>query len=348
MRAFRQRVVVSAVPIAVSITGAWSTLAQEPPPSAASSGQKGQSESRAGGAAASTTVAPTPSGAGSALPPASGPAIAPPAPGAPPEKVEKAKEVAKVAELTPIVPSPADATRPAFQLYAETDLPLLGLGGVMAAARLTKAQKAYCAPLCDPDVVGLNALDRLTAGYWSVPWQIASDVGLYSLMVGSAVVLVVDEGLLPALNDAVVVAESALSAAAVTSILTLAAGRPRPFLFGKSASLDVRNGGDANLSFASSHAAISFALAMSTFMATRRLHPKSRYPLVVLGAGAAIASFVGTARVLGGEHFITDALGGAVVGTSVGVLIPGLHQSPVKIVPVVSDTQRGFAVAGIF
>jgi membrane-associated phospholipid phosphatase len=348
MRAFRKRVVASAVPIAVSITGAWTTRAQEPPRSAAPSVQTRQSASLASGAAASTAAAPSPSGAGSALPPASDPAIAPPAPGAPPEKVEKAKEVAKIAELTPIVPSPADVTRPAFQLYAETDLPLLGLGGVMAAARLTKAQKAYCAPLCNPDAVGLNAVDRLTAGYWSIPWQIASDVGLYSLMLGSAVVLVADEGLLPALNDAVVVAESALSAAAVTSILTLAAGRPRPFLFGETAPLDVRNNGDANLSFASSHASISFALVTSTFMATRRLHPNAKYPLVVLGAGAAIASFVGTARVLGGEHFITDALGGAVVGTSVGVLIPALHQAPATVVPVVSDTQRGFAVAGIF
>src|SRR6476619_3431234 len=57
--------------------------------------------------------------------PADQPTIAPPAPDAPPNKVEEAKEVAKTAELTPIIPNPSDATRPAFQLYAEIDVPIL-------------------------------------------------------------------------------------------------------------------------------------------------------------------------------------------------------------------------------
>jgi hypothetical protein len=44
-------------------------------------------------------------------------------------------------------------------------------------------------------------------------------------------------------------------------------------------------------------------------------------------------------------HFITDAVGGAVVGSSVGVIIPSLHGSPVSIVPVATDGgQRGMAV----
>jgi membrane-associated phospholipid phosphatase len=339
MIALRQKVAASAIPVAVSFASVFSAQAQELPPRATSAGLHAQGPSQPAGAPSATL-----SGA-----PSTSPApIAPPAAGASPEKVEKAQEVAKVAQVTPIVPSPTDVTRPAFQLYAELDLPVLGIGAVMGAARLTKAQQAFCAPLCDANVIGLNAVDRLTAGYWSVPWQTASDVGLYSLMIGSAAVLVADEGFVDALNDAVVVAESALSATAVTSILTLAAGRPRPFLFGTSAPESVRNSGDANLSFASSHAGVSFALATSMFMATRRLHPRAAYPYVVLAVGLAAASFVGVARVMGGQHFITDALGGAIIGSSVGVLIPALHSSPTRVVPVVSDTQRGLAVSGAF
>ena len=278
---------------------------------------------------------------------ANNPAIAPPSPGAPPEKVEAAKSAAKAATLTPIVPSPKNPLRPAFQLYAEIDLPILGIGLVFEGGRLVRLQKAFCAPLCDRG--DLNALDRTTAGYWSPGWQTASDYGLYAIGVGAATLLFADEGFLPGLNDAVVVAESALAATAVASVLTLAAGRPRPFLYGDKAPASARNGADAGLSYLSSHAALSFAIATSTLVTMRRLHPHSRANWIVLGVGGAIASFVATARVLGGMHFITDVVGGSVVGMSLGVIVPSLHGSPVSVVPVAGDSgQRGIAGSARF
>jgi membrane-associated phospholipid phosphatase len=213
---------------------------------------------------------------------------------------------------------------------------------VFAEARLVRSQAAYCAPKCDPS--GLNAIDRSTAGYWSPGWQTASDYGLYAVGVGAAALIFADEGFLPGLNDSVVVAESALAATAVASIMTLAAGRPRPFLYGDKAPLSARTSADAGLSFLSSHAALSFAMATSTLVTMRRLHPGSKLTWIVAGVGGAIATFVATARVLGGMHFITDVVGGAVVGTSIGVLVPSLHASPVSIVPMAGDGQRGLAL----
>jgi membrane-associated phospholipid phosphatase len=288
-------------------------------------------------------VAPAPSTVPSAV---GTPTIATPGPGATEAKVAKAEEVAKVAEKTPIVPSPQNPTRPAFQLYTEVDLPVLGIGLVFAGARLVKTQPAYCAPLCNPS--DLNALDRVTAGFYSPAWSTASDLALYGALAGSAALLLANEGPLDALNDAVVVAESGLSATALISVMTLAAGRPRPLLFGTNAPLSERQSADASLSFLSSHVAVTSAVAASTFMAMKRLHPKSASPYLVLAAGTAFSAFVGTARVLAGQHFITDAVGGYVVGTSLGILIPALHDSPVKIVPVVSDRQQGLSFVGTF
>ncbi len=196
--------------------------------------------------------------------------------------------------MTPIVPSPQEPTRPAFQLYAESDLPILGVGIVFVSARLTRVQKAFCAPLCDPSTI--NSLDRTTAGYWSPDWGTATDVGLYAIVAGSLSVLVVDEGFLNALNDAVVIAESGIAAVAVSSLLTLATDRPRPFLFGEKAPLAERNGPDAALSYSSSHATVSFAVATSTFWALKRLHPRSPGPFVALGIGGAMAAFDGHPR----------------------------------------------------
>jgi membrane-associated phospholipid phosphatase len=83
-------------------------------------------------------------------------------------------------------------------------------------------------------------------------------------------------------------------------------------------------------------------------MALKRLHPRSPAVFWVLGIGGATAAFVATGRVMAGMHFISDSVGGAVVGTSMGVLVPSLHGSPVKIVPVVSDTERGLRLLGSF
>jgi membrane-associated phospholipid phosphatase len=277
--------------------------------------------------------------------------IAPPAPDAPPAKVEEAQKVADTAALTPIVPNPRDATRPAFLLYAEIDPPLLATGAVFALARRYKTQPASCAPACDS--VRLDALDRLTAGYYSATWSTASDYLLYGLGAASGAVLIADEGVLDALNDSVVIGEATLSATAVASIMTLAAGRPRPFLYGDpsvpggyKAPASIRNSGDASLSFLSSHTAEAFAMVTSLYVAEHRLHPRSSYPKILLGVGLGVASTIGLARVMSGYHFITDVVGGAVVGSSVGVLVASIHNSPVHVVPVVDHRPEGSA-AGV-
>jgi membrane-associated phospholipid phosphatase len=98
----------------------------------------------------------------------------------------------------------------------------------------------------------------------------------------------------------------------------------------------------------SSHAAAAFAIATSTFMTSRRLHPTGRLRYVVAGVGAGMATFVAVARILAGRHFITDSLGGTIVGISVGVLVPALHDAPVTIVPSASAEQRGLSFVGRF
>jgi membrane-associated phospholipid phosphatase len=272
--------------------------------------------------------------------------IAPPGAGATPKNIEAAKVQAKEAALTPIIPSPKDSTRPAFQLYAEIDIPVLTAGIVAASARLFRVQKAYCAPLCDP--AELNALDRATAGTWNTTWATTSDFALYGLLGSAATILVIDEGPLDGLNDGVVVAESALSATAVASVFSLAAGRARPFVYGTDAPLADRNSGDAGLSFLSSHSSVAFAVVASMFMTTRRVNPNSKVPLLIALVGGAGATLVAVSRVTAGRHFVTDAAGGALIGTSMGVLVPALHGSPVKLIPVVSQTERGLSLAGTF
>lgn len=46
------------------------------------------------------------------------------------------------------------------------------------------------------------------------------------------------------------------------------------------------------------------------------------------------AAFVGYERVCSGEHFPTDVLAGALVGASIGVLVPHLHRHTPESPPV--------------
>lgn len=277
---------------------------------------------------------------------------APPGDGDPPAtdapKVEPAEGAARAAPLTPIIPDPHGLAPPAFQLYSEIDIPVLTVGLVFVGVRFVQTPRDLCSgqPHCDPGQ--LNALDRTTAGFWDPNWLLASNIGLIAETAGALALLADEEGGKRAVNDAVVIAESALSATAVATIMTIAAGRPRPFVYGDKAPLSDRTGSDAANSFLSSHAAVGFAIATSTYIAMHRLRPGSQRTAAALALGLGAAAFVGVSRVLAGQHFITDVLGGALVGSSVGVVVASVHGSPVSVVPVVGEHQQGLGLRAAF
>ena len=269
----------------------------------------------------------------------------PPPPEAPPPPPPSAPPP-PIASMPVPAPTPEERALPAFRLNLALDLPALGALTTLTVTRLFRHGVADCAPRCDRKDV--NAFDRVTAGYWNTRWQAAGDAGLYGILGGAALVLAVDEGPANGLNDAVVVTESIMAAAATSSIHTLAANRPRPFLYGDKAPLDARTGANGAMSFLSGHAAVGFATATSLFIAERRLHPDSAGPWIVLGIGSGVATFISVARTMGGNHFITDNAFGALAGVSMGVMFPALHDSPVKVVPTVGESQRGLALLGRF
>ena len=235
---------------------------------------------------------------------------------------------------------------PAYRLSPEADFAAFAIGASFSSARVVLTQKAWCAPRCDEH--DLNRVDRLTAGRWSPAWATASDASIYSLGALAGAYLFLDERPGAALNDAVVVGESALIATATATIMTAAVSRPRPFLYGDAAPLEARNGTDAAMSFISSHTAVAFALSTSTWRTYRLLHPGSDAHWAVLALGDAAAAMVGLARLLAGRHFASDVLTGALVGTSVGLVVPALHAAPVRVVPTVGKDHAEVAVAGAF
>jgi membrane-associated phospholipid phosphatase len=214
---------------------------------------------------------------------------------------------------------------PTWAVKPGVDLPLLAIQGALASgyAFRTELPPAWCSPRCDSD--RLLAIDRWDAGKFDPGWGHASDGAWVAVMGGTAATLIVAEGPKDGVVDGVVVAESALAAFDLSFVVANATGRPRPYMYGDSAPYKLRFHGDSDMSFFSAHTSSTFAatVALATTLHTRS--PRSPVPWIVLGTGVAGATFVGIARIEAGEHFPTDVLAGAAIGTGLGILVPELH-----------------------
>jgi len=93
--------------------------------------------------------------------------------------------------------------------------------------------------------------------------------------------------------------------------------RSRPILY-TAAAPSVAGDRDNRRSFPSAHTAAAFAVATSYAVMAHRQHlPHATRNDVLLFSGAA---GVGALRVAAGRHFVTDVVGGAVLGAAVGWL----------------------------
>jgi membrane-associated phospholipid phosphatase len=247
-----------------------------------------------------------------------------------------------------LVSQTAAGDDPTYRIVPERDVPVLAVATTLwlVPAFAKTSGPASCAPVCD--AADVNAFDRPAAGLWRPGWARASDVGAATLYVGGAIVLMLDEGLTSGLNDEIVVAESFAAAGALASLTSVAARRPRPFLYGDRAPLGDRLGAGASFSFFSGHTATSFAAAVSLFRTLEMRHPRSPLPWIVLGVSLGTAGLVGTGRILSGNHFPSDVITGAVVGSSAGLLVPALHGSGLAIAPTADSRTAGLQLYGRF
>lgn len=225
----------------------------------------------------------------------------------------------------------AEKPRSPYTLRLEVELPVLAGAATLWIAP-SIANRGNQAPTCDPcDPSGINALDREVIGLTSTGWDVTGDVLAVTLpaLAGLGGLLHVRrDGWRAWGEDLLLVLEAMALSGALNQLVRHAVDRPRPFMYDAGARPELRDSPESFLSFYSGHTSTVFsgAAAFTTSYFIRRPEASSRW-LVLAGAFAS-SSVMPLARVLSGEHFVTDVLTGAIVGTAIGVLVPVLHRRP--------------------
>ncbi len=120
-------------------------------------------------------------------------------------------------------------------------------------------------------------------------------------------------------------AESVMFANSIKELLKDSKIRPRPYNFFEGAPLKDINEGDWCRSWPSGHATMTFTGATFASYVFWKYFPDSPYRWLVLGGSYSVAITTSILRMLSGNHYFTDVLTGAAIGTICGFVIPWVH-----------------------
>ncbi len=119
--------------------------------------------------------------------------------------------------------------------------------------------------------------------------------------------------------------ETMLLANGVKEWTKLLVYRARPYMYFDGYPQDKLEDGDWNCSFPSGHTTLAFAGAAFTTMVFCQCFPDSKWNYAVAGLSFGLAAITGGLRMASGNHFLSDVLVGAVIGTACGFAVPYMH-----------------------
>ena len=202
------------------------------------------------------------------------------------------------------------------------DVAAVSLSGAAAVLpELLKLPKGppSCAP-CSPS--SLPGIDRWAVSQHSGLATSASNVLLLGIGGATTYLAVHDRGGPQARGNLAVLANTVTWTAASTQWLKVLGARKRPVLYTSGAAAAAASP-DNQRSFPSGHTSLAFSVATGYLVLGHREQlPHYRRNALLLYAGAL---GVGVLRVKGGNHFPTDVLGGAALGTGIGWLVATVH-----------------------
>lgn len=242
-----------------------------------------------------------------------------------------------------------------FKLNTVTDSVLLALGaGLLVSSAAIGNTKTETFNDSDFNRDDINQFDRWAMQPYSKPLDITADVGMVSALAMSAASLIPlamsYDGRKELVTAGVIFAETFMIAQGTKDIIKNFVFRARPYSYFEDAPQQDIDSGDWNCSFPSGHSALSFAGASCASILFCSYFPDSAWRVPVIAASCGIAVATASLRVASGNHFFSDVLAGAAIGSAIGVGVPLLHKIGVSkksdkneiVVPLVNGVAFNF------
>jgi membrane-associated phospholipid phosphatase len=103
--------------------------------------------------------------------------------------------------------------------------------------------------------------------------------------------------------------------------------RIRPYTYYPETPMSKKLTAEAKRSFFSGHTTVAFTSMVFFSTIYNTYYPNSKGKVYIWTGSLLLASTVGYLRIVTGAHFLTDVLVGAIVGATVGYIIPKIHET---------------------
>jgi len=217
-----------------------------------------------------------------------------------------------------------------FTIKPARDYLLLGVGtltGVSAYFVLDKEKSLTHECISSFSRYDVNAFDRGAVDNWSPGANKFSEAAM-ALSISAMLPLIASpEARSDGFTIGVMTAETLIWAISLPQLSKMATLRYRPYVYNESVNIEDKLEPRATESFFSRTTTVAFASAVFSATLFDAYYPNSPYSKKIWIGSLTCASLAGYLRYYSGQHFTTDVLAGALVGSFIGWAIPYMHRN---------------------
>ncbi len=191
----------------------------------------------------------------------------------------------------------------------------------------------------------VNSIDRSACNNYNTFLGSISDVSVITLMATPTLLFLSDDISTDFGTVSTMYLQTLMFIYALPSVSKGSIKRPRPYVYNPEAPTEKKLGQDAVKSYFSGHTTAAFASAVFLSTVYSDYFPGSKYKGWIWAGSILAAATIGYLRYESGNHFPTDVISGAIVGSAIGFLIPYLHrQVGDKNITPSANNSGGFSV----
>ncbi len=217
-----------------------------------------------------------------------------------------------------------------FLLKPSVDYVLLagGAGAYISSYFIFDKNKSFSKEnISDLSCNNINSFDRRAINNWSTGANDASKVAMALCISGMIPLIVNPQTRNDALTISVMSAETLIWALSLPQLSKITTSRKRPFVYNESVDLEHKLESRASESFFSRTSTIAFASSVFTANIFDSYYPNSPYSKWIWAGSMCLATTASYLKFYAGQHFPTDIIAGALMGSFIGWFIPYTHRN---------------------